>query len=249
MMQNSNSHLHRLKRDSEDLYKKANCLKERMRLCKCIVVIILFFTTLGILLLLGKFQILNTRKSNVPLLVHKPSPPRLVLISLDGFRADYLDAQLTPNMYQVASREGVTGHMLPAFCTKTFPNHHTMATGLYQETHGIVHNNRHIYDAHLGARFLDLEDGHSDHWWDNGLATPIYIANQLADTSRASCCAPWIGCHVRYMEGQERAYYHRYFNRSDKWEEQFEWAMQRMVSHTLPANLVMLYIPEPDSTR
>lgn len=220
-----------------------------MQLCKCIVVIILLLTTLGALLFLGQLLVWNRKKEKVPLLEHKSSPPRLLLISLDGFRADYLEAELTPNMHQLASREGVIGDMLPSFCTKTFPNHHTMATGLYQETHGIVHNNRHIYDAHLGGRFVDLEDGHSDHWWDNGLATPIYIANQLADTSRASCCAPWIGCHVRYLGGLQRAYYHRHFNRSDKWEDQLEWALQRMMSPTLPANLVMLYIPEPDTSR
>lgn len=219
-----------------------------MQLSKCIFVIFIFLTTLGILLFLGKLQVLNMRKSRVPLLEYKASPPRLILISLDGFRADYLDPQLTPNMYEMASREGVIGHMVASFCTKTFPNHHTMATGLYQETHGIVHNNRHIYDAQLGARFVDLEDGKSDHWWDNGVATPIYIANQLEDSSRASCCAPWIGCHVRYLGGRERAYYHRHFNRSDKWEEQFEWAVKRMVSYPLPANLVMLYIPEPDAS-
>lgn len=174
--------------------------------------------------------------------------PRLVVISFDGFRADYLDSEMTPQMQQIR-KEGVSGHMVPTFCTKTFPNHHSMATGLYQETHGIVHNNKYIYDPELGAFLNDTEDGTWDHWWDNGKATPIYIANQLAGGQRASCCAPWIGCHVRYeVEGQQRVHYHRHFNRSDQWEEQFEWAAHRMTKAHSPANLVLLYIPEPDMT-
>jgi ectonucleotide pyrophosphatase/phosphodiesterase family protein 5 len=31
-------------------------------------------------------------------------------------------------------------YMMNIFVTKTFPNHHTMATGLYAETHGVVDN-------------------------------------------------------------------------------------------------------------
>jgi len=33
-----------------------------------------------------------------------------------------------------------TDYMMNIFVTKTFPNHHTMATGLYAETHGVVDN-------------------------------------------------------------------------------------------------------------
>lgn len=31
-------------------------------------------------------------------------------------------------------------YMINAFVTKTFPNHHTMATGFYVETHGVLEN-------------------------------------------------------------------------------------------------------------
>lgn len=37
-----------------------------------------------------------------------------------------------------------TDYIMNIFVTKTFPNHHTMATGLYAETHGVVDNE--IYD-------------------------------------------------------------------------------------------------------
>jgi len=37
--------------------------------------------------------------------------------------------------------------MLPSFPSKTFPNHFTIVTGLYPESHGIVDN--HFYDEYM----------------------------------------------------------------------------------------------------
>jgi predicted AlkP superfamily pyrophosphatase or phosphodiesterase len=71
-----------------------------------------------------------------------PAPGRatVLLVSLDGFRWDYLDRGLTPNLSRLA-REGVRAEaMVPVFPTKTFPNHYTIVTGRYPARHGIVGN-------------------------------------------------------------------------------------------------------------
>jgi predicted AlkP superfamily pyrophosphatase or phosphodiesterase len=61
-------------------------------------------------------------------------------VSLDGFRWDYLDRGLTPNLSRLA-REGVRAEaMVPVFPTKTFPNHYTIVTGRYPARHGIPGN-------------------------------------------------------------------------------------------------------------
>ncbi len=63
-----------------------------------------------------------------------------ILISLDGFRADYIDRGLTPTLAALAG-DGVRAHaMRPAFPTLTFPNHYTLVTGLYPDHNGIVAN-------------------------------------------------------------------------------------------------------------
>jgi predicted AlkP superfamily pyrophosphatase or phosphodiesterase len=63
-----------------------------------------------------------------------------ILISLDGFRADYLDRGLTPTLAALA-HDGVRAEaMKPSFPTLTFPNHYTLVTGLYPDHHGIVAN-------------------------------------------------------------------------------------------------------------
>jgi predicted AlkP superfamily pyrophosphatase or phosphodiesterase len=79
-----------------------------------------------------------------------PGRATVVLVSLDGFRWDYLDRGLTPYLSRLA-REGVRAEaMVPVFPTKTFPNHYTIVTGRYPASHGIVGN---VFTApDVGAR-------------------------------------------------------------------------------------------------
>ncbi len=71
---------------------------------------------------------------------HQRDKPYLVLVSIDGFRWDYMDRYPTPNMHRLASSGSKTERLLPVFPTLTFPNHYSIATGLYPQHHGIVAN-------------------------------------------------------------------------------------------------------------
>lgn len=62
----------------------------------------------------------------------------LLLVVFDGFRYDYLEKTATPNFDRLVNMGAKPAGMTPAFATKTFPGHHTIATGLYQENHGII---------------------------------------------------------------------------------------------------------------
>jgi predicted AlkP superfamily pyrophosphatase or phosphodiesterase len=66
--------------------------------------------------------------------------PYLVLISIDGFRWDYMDRYPTPNMDRIAAKGSKAERLLPVFPTLTFPNHFSIATGLYPTHHGLVAN-------------------------------------------------------------------------------------------------------------
>lgn len=66
--------------------------------------------------------------------------PYVVVISLDGFRWDYLDRGITPNIDALAARGVRALTFKPAFPSKTFPNHYTQVTGLYPQNHGIINN-------------------------------------------------------------------------------------------------------------
>ncbi len=68
------------------------------------------------------------------------SQPYLVVLSMDGFRWDYAGKTETPNLDRIFENGVKAERMIPSFPTKTFPNHYTMATGLYPDNHGIVLN-------------------------------------------------------------------------------------------------------------
>ena len=91
--------------------------------------------------------------------------PTTIFISLDGFRADFLYRGLTPTLTKFVA-EGISPkYMLPSFPSVTFPNHFTLATGLYPEAHGIVGNT--FWDEELQKEFYytDPERSLQPEWW------------------------------------------------------------------------------------
>lgn len=68
------------------------------------------------------------------------SKPYVLLVSFDGFRWDYLNRGLTPNLQKIRN-EGVSAlSFRPSFPSKTFPNHQSIITGMYPAHHGIYAN-------------------------------------------------------------------------------------------------------------
>jgi predicted AlkP superfamily pyrophosphatase or phosphodiesterase len=66
--------------------------------------------------------------------------PYVILISFDAFRWDYLNRGITPNLDKLKN-EGVSALSLrPTFPSKTFPNHLSIITGMYNDHHGIISN-------------------------------------------------------------------------------------------------------------
>ncbi|KAL5501745.1 hypothetical protein ACEPAH_9005 [Sanghuangporus vaninii] len=65
----------------------------------------------------------------------------VLIVSIDGLRADYLDRGLTPHLLDISKKGLRAKYMKSIFPTLTFPNHWALMTGLYAESHGIVANN------------------------------------------------------------------------------------------------------------
>jgi predicted AlkP superfamily pyrophosphatase or phosphodiesterase len=108
-----------------------------------------------------------------PVVAAPPKPP-LILISLDGFRADYLQRGLSPTLSALAA-DGVTSKgMRPAFPSLTFPNHYTLVTGLTPDHHGVVNNT--MLDPWIPGMVFTLGDRaviSDPRWWND--ATPLWI--------------------------------------------------------------------------
>jgi predicted AlkP superfamily pyrophosphatase or phosphodiesterase len=77
--------------------------------------------------------------------------PYVIMISFDGFRAEYLNRLTLPNFDRVVQRGVRSAGMIPVYPSKTFPNHYSLATGMYSETHGIVGNR--FWDSQRNAAY------------------------------------------------------------------------------------------------
>ncbi|KAG6845600.1 hypothetical protein H0H87_006653 [Tephrocybe sp. NHM501043] len=89
----------------------------------------------------------------------------VLIVSIDGFRADYLDRGLTPNLLHISENGLRAKSMRPVFPTLTFPNHWALMTGLHAESHGIVANN--FWDPTLQSTFHynRIDSCWKSEWW------------------------------------------------------------------------------------
>lgn len=118
--------------------------------------------------------------------------PKLLLVSFDGFRWDYVDRVPTPNFRNI-TLEGVTVEQVEsAYITKTLPNHYSLVTGLYTESHGIVANE--MYDPVWNRSFsMDTDDFYESQWWEE--AVPLWVTIQKS--GGRSGAAMWPGSDVK----------------------------------------------------
>lgn len=121
--------------------------------------------------------------------VAAPPPPLgpTILISFDGWRADYETLAPTPNLRRLADRGVQAEYLIPSFPAKTFPNHYTIATGLYPGHHGIVSNA--IKDIPTGRVFTTgrREEVTDPMWWGG---EPIWVTAERAGLITAAMFWP-----------------------------------------------------------
>ncbi len=116
--------------------------------------------------------------------------PVTILISIDGFRPDYLTRGVTPNLNALA-QAGISASMRPSFPSVTFPNHWTVVTGLRPDRHGIV-GNRMEDAAHPGMTFTMQSE--EPFWWTQ--ADPIWITAERAGIRTATMF--WPGANISF---------------------------------------------------
>jgi predicted AlkP superfamily pyrophosphatase or phosphodiesterase len=132
----------------------------------------------------------------------KDLKPTVILISLDGFRYDYLDMYKPKVLSQLAA-EGVRAKwMTPSFPSKTFPNHYTIATGLYPAHHGIVENN--VYDFGETFKMDKRKEVLNPRWW---LGEPIWVTAEKQGQIAASYFFVGTGTEI---EGKLPTYWREY---------------------------------------
>lgn len=172
----------------------------------------------------------------------------VILVSFDAFRWDYLDMNRTKtDNFEAIINNGVRAkYVQNVFPTVTFPNHYTIVTGQYPESHGIISNS--MYDPVLNDSFsMNTNDSR---WW-NTFSEPLWITNQKQGHKSGLCY--WPGYDVEY-HGLNPTYttsgydYDKPFvnqNHVMPWKERVNLVI-KWLKKPDPPSFIALYFDSPD---
>lgn len=167
--------------------------------------------------------------------------PTVVMISIDGFRADYLDRFKPPTLLSWAKNGIRANGLVPSFPTLTFPNHISLITGLRPGNHGIVGNK--FYDEKR-QQFYSMGDKWSvnDGSWYRGV--PLWTAAEKQGMLSATCF--WVGSEAK-IGGIHPSYMKPYDGRVSN-DQRVKWVTEwlTMPEHSRP-HFISLYFSDVDS--
>ncbi|RYY21929.1 MAG: alkaline phosphatase family protein [Chitinophagaceae bacterium] len=171
-----------------------------LRILKCLLVVLI--TAPGLFLSAqDTTQKIVAGRTNSASVITKPY---LLIVSIDGFRHDYATRFNARNLLKF-SEQGVRGAGIrPAFPSLTFPNHYTLATGMYPAHHGLVDN--YFYDkAKKTGYAANRPNTIRDSSWYNGI--PFWV---LAEQSgMLAACFYWVGSEAA-IRGVRPTYNYNY---------------------------------------
>ncbi|VDL64687.1 unnamed protein product [Hymenolepis diminuta] len=108
---------------------------------------------------------------------------KVILISFDGFRHDYLEmakeAKANISAFETLESQGFRGmQVLSVMPSLTFPSHFALATGRYSENHGLVGNT--FYDPKLKDKYVytNAEKQMESKWFTDNKNEPIWLSVQ-----------------------------------------------------------------------
>ena len=164
--------------------------------------------------------------------------PIVIMIGVDGLRADTLDRMSVPNLQSLADT-GVRANMIPAMPTKTFVNFYSLATGLHPKHHGFVSN--FPYDRELGRKYNRQTDTNDPNWWGG---EPIWITAEKQGVKAATYF--WVGSEVE-IDGERPSFWKPFQQNKDyaqRVEEVLKWLA---LPEKQRPRLVILYFSAVDT--
>jgi predicted AlkP superfamily pyrophosphatase or phosphodiesterase len=166
--------------------------------------------------------------------------PTVIVISLDGWRWDYHTKAELPAMRRLAATGVRAEGLIPAFPSKTFPNHYSIVTGLYPGHHGVIGNS--MADPAIPGRFRlgDREQVGNAAWWGG---EPLW--NTVTRLGRPAGVLFWPGSEapIGGRRPSEWALYDASLPNDDRVDRLLEW-LDRPADQR-PA-LLLTYFSDPD---
>ncbi len=164
-----------------------------------------------------------------------------LIVSLDGFRWDYCEAYDTPFLNSMA-QNGVKAVMQPSFPSKTFPNHYTLATGLYPDHHGIIANSFLVRSTGAVYSLGDNVERSKPEYYKGD---PIWLTAKRQGIHTATVY--WVGSDVA-IKNDHATYWHDYLKKPLlSFSERTDRVLQllQMPEKERP-HFIMCYFEEPD---
>jgi predicted AlkP superfamily pyrophosphatase or phosphodiesterase len=171
--------------------------------------------------------------------VATPAAPKLLLVSIDGLRADMLDRGITPNLSRLDDGGVRARWMTPSYPSLTFPNHYTLVTGLRPDHHGIIHNSMHE-DA-LGSFRLSKREAVTDARWWGG--EPIWVGAENAGVRTATLSWPGSEAAIQGVRPSQWRTYDASVPLPDRVDQVLGWVGQTDAD---APRLVTLYMEQVD---
>lgn len=132
------------------------------------------------------------------------SKPYVILISADGFRPDLAEKYNAVNLLRLREQGVQADYMIPSFPSLTYPNHHTIITGLYPSHHGLVDNI--FYDQQRKQPYtMSNKKMVADGSWYGG--TPLWVLSEKQQMISASYF--WVASEAD-IQGIRPTYFHFY---------------------------------------
>ena len=164
--------------------------------------------------------------------------PIVIMIGVDGLRADTLERMSAPNLQSLADA-GVRASMIQAMPTKTFVNFYSLATGLHPKHHGLISN--YPYDRELGRKFNRQTDVSNPKWWGG---EPIWITAEKQGVKAATYF--WVGSEVE-IDGVRPSFWKPYQQNKDYVERVEEVLQWLALPEKQRPRLITLYFSAVDS--
>jgi len=187
------------------------------------------------------FTLTSCRSSRQVAEIETGQETYVVMLSMDGWRWDYSARVPTPNLDRIAARGVMAQYVIPAFPTKTFPNHYSMATGLYPDNHGIVANNFYCPQLNLAFRLGDRTTVENPVFYGG---EPIWVTAEKQGLITASYF--WVGSEAP-VKGIQPTFWKR-FDSNTRLSAQIDTVIYWL---NLPVEkrprLITLYSHQPDS--
>ena len=168
--------------------------------------------------------------------------PYIILISLDGFRHDYVDTYNPPHLSSFINEGSQAASLIPSFPTKTFPNHYTIATGMYPDNHGLLANSYYDYNKKKTYSIGNRETVTDGSFYKG---TPLWV--NANSTGMVTASYFFVGTEAD-IQGVHPTYYYNYDGKvtnQERVDQAIKWL--EMPEETRP-HLITLYFSDMDDT-